>query len=130
MIGVLIALVVCIIPIAIIALIITAIGKRNKEDKSYFEDVARNIYIYIILIGTLIAIIMGVIITFRIGLDVLLPEKSLYESSYRDEEQDKNENIIELCTTFSLVIVVIPIFTYHNKLAKESRANKNKEINN
>ena len=130
MIGILIALIAVVIPIAVIVLIITAIVRRNKEDKSDFEEIVRNIYIYIILIMTLVTIIMGVIYTFRIGLDVILPEKSLYQNSYSNEQQDKNENIIEFCTTFSLVVVVIPIFTYHNKLAKKSRVNKMEEIHN
>ena len=83
--------------------------------------------IYIILIITLIAIITGVIATLRIGLDVLLPEESLYQNSYSNDQQDKNENIIELFTTLSLVISVTPVFIYHNKLAKKIKADKIEE---
>lgn len=123
----LIGLLACIIPIGIISLIISAVVKKNKESKTSFEDSIRSIYVYIILIITLIAIITGVIATLRIGLDVLLPEESLYQDSYSNDQQDKNENIIELFTTLSLVISVTPVFTYHNKLAKKIKAYKIEE---
>lgn len=123
----LIGLLALIIPVGIISLIVSAVVKKNKESKTSFEDSIRSIYVYIILIITLIAIIAGVIATLRIGLDVLLPEESLYQSSYSSDLQEKNENIIELFTTLSLVISVTPVFTYHNKLAKKIKADKLEE---
>lgn len=128
--GLLMGLIAFIVPISILVLIISAVAKRNKEDKNNFEETIRNVYVYIILIVTLVAIIVGVIGTFRIGLDVILPEKSTSQSSYSSEEIEKNENIIELFTTMSLVISVTPVFIYHNKLAKKSRSNKIEEIPN
>ena len=128
--GLLAGLIACIGPIAILVLIISAIVKRNKEDKGNFEESIRNVYVYIILIVTLVAIIAGVIATFRIGLDVVLPEKTINQSSYSSEERERNENIIELLTTISLVVSVTPIFIYHNKIAKKSRAIKAEEIHN
>ena len=125
--GLLAVLISCIAPIAILVLIISAVVKRSKEDKGNFEESIRNVYVYIILIVTLVAIISGVIATFRIGLDVLLPEKTIYQSSYSSEQMNKNENIIELFTTISLVISAIPIFIYHNKIAKKSRSIKVEE---
>ena len=126
-IGLLVGLIVCIVPIAILVLIISAFMKRNKEEKSNFEETIRGIYVYIILIVSLITIISGVITTFRIGLDIALPEKS--QSAYSSEEQDRNENIIELATTISLVVTATPIFIYHNNLAKKSREIKTEENN-
>lgn len=126
-IGLLVGLIVCIVPIAVLVLIISAFMKRNKEEKSNFEETIRGIYVYIILIVSLITIISGVITTFRIGLDIALPEKS--QSAYSSEEQDRNENIIELATTISLVVTATPIFIYHNNLAKKSREIKTEENN-
>ena len=126
-IGLLVGLIVCIVPIAVLVLIISAFMKRNKEEKSNFEETIRGIYVYIILIVSLITIISGVITTFRIGLDIALPEKS--QSAYSSEEQDRNENIIELATTISLVVTATPIFIYHNNLAKKSRKIKTEENN-
>ena len=123
----LIGLLACIIPVGIISLIISAVVKKSKESKVSFEDSIRSIYVYIILIITLVAIIAGVIATLRVGLDVLLPEESLYQSSYSSDQQEKNENIVELFTTLSLVISVTPVFTYHNKLAKKIKADKLEE---
>ena len=119
-----IGIIVCIFPIAIIALIISSIVKRNKEGKgknNSFERNIRNIYIYTILITTFISILFGVIVTFRIGLDVILPEESVYETSYSYKQREKNANIVSLFTTLSLVIAVIPVYIYHNKLAQEAR---------
>ena len=126
-IGLLVGLIVCITPIVVLVLIISAFMKRNKEDKGNFEESIRGIYVYIILIISLITIISGVITTFRIGLDIALPEKS--QSAYSSEEQDRNENIIELATTISLVVTATPIFIYHNNLAKKSREIKTEENN-
>lgn len=123
----LIGLLACIIPIGIIVLIVSAVVKKGKDSKGNFDDSIRSIYTYIILIVTLIAIIVGVIATFRIGLDVLLPEETVYQSSYSNEQRQKNQNIVELYTTLSLVISVTPVFTYHNKLAKKIKAAKLEE---
>lgn len=111
------------IPIAIIVLIVQAIVKRNsKEDKKDFEEIIRGIYIYLILIITLVAIIAGVIITFRVGLDVVLPEKYITSTTYyNSQEREYNENVIELLTTISIVITSLPIFIYYNRLAKKDR---------
>ena len=46
--GLLIGLVACLVPIAILVLIISAVIKRNKDDKGNFEETIRNIYVYII----------------------------------------------------------------------------------
>jgi len=123
----LIGLIACIIPIAIVVVIVSAIVKKSKESKSNFDEIIRSIYIYIILIVTLVAIVSGTIMTFRVGLDVLLPEKSTYQSSYTNDEMEKNENIIELFTTLSLVLSSIPVYLYHSKLTKKE--NKIEEIN-
>lgn len=128
--ALLFGLIACIVPIAVLVLIISAIVKKNKEDKGNFEETIRSIYIYIILIVSLVAIISGVIATFRIGLDIALPEKTTYQSSYSSQEKEKNENIIELFTTISLIVSVTPVFIYHNKLAKKDKTAKVEEINN
>ena len=125
--ALLIGLIACVVPIAVVVLIITAIVKRNKEDRNTFDETIRNIYVYIVLIITLITIISGVIYTFRIGVDILLPEKSLYENSYSNEQRDRNEDIIEFTTTLTLVVSVIPVFMYHNKLSKKAKDKKMQE---
>lgn len=121
-------LLICIVPVAIVILIIQAISKRNKDDKHGFDETIRNVYIYLILIITLVAIITGVITAFRVGLDVLLPEKSTTSyTTYNYSERERNNNIVELCTTLSIVITSIPIFVYHNKLAKKDKELKKQE---
>lgn len=126
---ILFCLLVCIVPIAVIVLIVQAIVKRNnKEEKKDFEEIIRGIYIYLILIITLVAIITGVITAFRVGLDVVLPEKYITDTSYNSQEREYNENMVELLTTISIVITSLPIFIYHNKLAKKDREIKKVEI--
>ena len=129
---ILIMLIAGIIPIAIVALIVYAIVKKSKESKGGFETAIRNIYCYIILIITLFAIVIGTIAVFRVGLDVLLPEESTssYTSAYNNPEREKNEKIVEVFSTLSLVITCIPIFMYHNKITKEIREEQKKEQGN
>ena len=127
--SIIIILLCLLLPIAIISIIVSAIVKRNKEEKSDFENTIRGIYSYSILILSLFAIIIGTIVTFRVGLDVILPEESTssYSSSYNNDEKERNENIVECLTNMSIVISCIPIFIYHNKLTKKIRETKNIE---
>lgn len=118
-------LLIFIVPIAIIVLIVHAISKKNK-DKKDFETVMRSIYIYSILIITFIVIIFGTISAFRIGLDVLLPEKYA-NTSYNSQERMQNSNMIDLLTNISAVVTCLPVFIYHNKLAKKYREIKIKD---
>ena len=121
-------LLICIVPVAIVILIIQAISKRNKDDKHGFDETIRNVYIYLILIITLVAIITGVITAFRVGLDVVLPEKSTTSyTTYNYSERERNNNIVELCTTLSIVITSIPIFFYFYKLEKKDKELKKQE---
>ncbi len=114
-----------IIPIAVIALIVTAIIKKKKESNNDFEISIRNIYCYLILIITLFIIVTGTINTIRVGLDVLLPEEKIsYSYYYNEEQQTKNSNIVEMLSTLALVVTCIPIFVYHNKITKELRKDK------
>ena len=94
---VLLGLLMFVVPIAIVVLIIQAIAKKSK-DKKGINDIMRNIYIYLILIITLVVIISGAISAFSIGLDVLLPEKQVNDSSYNSQEREHNENIVEFLT--------------------------------
>ena len=123
---ILLGLLMFIVPIAIVVLIIQAIAKKSK-DKKGINDIMRNIYIYLILIITLVVIISGAISAFSIGLDVLLPEKQVNSTAYNSEEREQNSNIVELLTTASAVIVCVPIFIYHNRLAKKDREIKKQE---
>ena len=125
--AVLAGIIMCIAPIAVISLIISAIAKKNKEEKNSFEDLIRSVYIYIILIIALIAIIGGTITIFRVGLDIILPEQYAEETRYSSQERERNENVTEVLTTISIVATMIPIFIYHNNLAKELRKNKSVE---
>lgn len=132
--GVLLALIYLIVfvaPIVIVVLVISAVVKKSREEKTKFEEIIRSVYIYMILIITLIAIISGVIATFRIGLDIALPEKYMTSTAYNSQERERNQNIVELLTIISVVITSIPIFIYHNKLAKElGKDKKVEEIEN
>ena len=93
----------------------------DQDEKKDFDQVIRSAYIYLILIITLIAIITAFIDTFRVGLDVLLPEKSISDSVYNSLEREKNGNIVTLLTNMSMLITMVPIFIYHNKLVKKTK---------
>lgn len=115
-----------IVPIAIIVLIVQAIAKRNKTKKD-FDNIMRSVYIYSILIITLIVIITGAISAFSVGLDVLLPEKYTSGNVYNNQERELNINMVNLLTNIAAVVTCLPIFIHHNKLAKKDRDIKSKD---
>lgn len=123
-ITILIAMVIFIAPIAILAAIVSASVKKTNGNKSSFEHSVRNVYIYLILIISIIGIIFGSIATIRLGLDLILPEEPLYSQTSNYREQEKNENIVEFFTLASVLISLIPVFTSHSKLAKSMNVNK------
>ena len=118
--AIILAFIFFVVPVAIIALIVSAIVKRKKESNDDFENVIRNIYCYIILIIALFSIVAGTITVFRVGLDILLPEESVYNNA----QLEKNENIVEVLSTLSIVLTCIPIFLYHNKITKMLKSKK------
>lgn len=125
---ILFSIIMCIVPIALIVLIVQAIAKKNnKEGKKDFEEEIRSIYIYLILIITLIAIIAGVIVIFSTGLDIILPEKSAGDETYNNQQWKLNKNIVSLITNITVLLTTLPIFVYHNKLAKKDRETKKQE---
>lgn len=117
-ITILIAMVIFIIPVALIAAIVSASVKKANGTKSNFEHSIRNVYIYLILIISIIGIILGSIVTIRLGLDLILPEEPLYSQTSNSRDREKNENIVEFFTVASVLISLIPVFTSHSKLAK------------
>ena len=118
MIAIPIIIISIICPITLIAMIITAASKKNRDEIANTEHAIRNIYIYTILIIMLISIIVFSISGLRIGLDLIIPEKRT-SNNYNYEQRDKNENIVNLITNISIIAVAVPIFLKHNKLAKD-----------
>lgn len=118
---------IAILPIVVIALIITAIVKHNKNDKGNsesFEKSVRSIYVYIILICLLIGIIGGVIALFNSSVNYLLPEKSYSTTNIYEKENSRNEYIVDIFTSASILVICIPLFIYHSKIAKNDTVKK------
>ena len=124
-------MVIFITPIAVLVAIISASVKKSNGAKSTFEHSIRNIYIYLILIVSIIGIILGSIVTLRLGLDLILPEEPLYSQTDSSIKREKNADIVEFFTVASLFISLIPVFTHHSKLAKCININNisKKELN-
>lgn len=136
--SLLLLLLFAIIPIAVVVMIIVAIIKRGKSaDGSssikLFEKSIRSIYVYIVLICLLCTIIGGIIYLFNSGLDLLIPKKKnpeYYDYSYdydynyktesnlNNELRERNEKLVGVFTSSSMLISCVPLFVYYNKLAK------------
>ena len=114
--AIIMILIVC--PVSLVAMIIIAAGKKNKDDTMNIENSIRNVYLYTILIIALIAIIACSIGALRIGLDIILPEKTV--GGYTASEQvSRNDSLISFFTNISIVAMAVPLFIKHNKLAND-----------
>ena len=116
-----IVLISVILPVAFLVMIILAASKKNREDIARAEHSLRNVYIYTLLIILLFTIIFCSIYAFRLGLDLLFPEEETYRYSYSyaSPQYQRNVDLVNLFTQISMVIVAIPLFTKHSKLAKK-----------
>ncbi len=117
MIGISIAIVAIILPVALISMIIMAASKKNRDDIVGVEHSIRNVYIYSILIILLCVIIFCSIYSLRIVLDLIMPEESVYYSQY--DLISQNEKTVNLFTAISAILVCVPLFVKHSKLAKK-----------
>ena len=52
------------------------------------------------------------------------------EKKKKEEERERNKKIIEVFTEMALVVSVIPVFIYHNKIAKKARNEDKEEVKN
>lgn len=137
--GVVIFIMCLIAPVVIITLIIIATTRKNKDSNpKKFEETIRAIYIYIVLIVLFVIIVLGVIYLFEAIIDCVLPEKyvnhvqsdlefntvqsniiEVTSNTQRelDEQNQRNQNIVNLITAISTLIISIPIFIYYSRLA-------------
>lgn len=112
-IGYMIMTLVFLIPIILIALIISAIVKRNngKDGKEIdFDKIIRTIYTYIVLISSLFLVVFAIIGIFNNAIGYFIPE---------DTYTNQNQNLVWLITTIAELVVALPIFIYHSKLARK-----------
>lgn len=134
--ALLILLISAVLPIAVIAMIITAIVKHNKNTDSKtssikFEKSIRSIYVYIVLLALLCTIIGGTIYLFNSTLDLVLPEKrentselDYYNTTYSSSNnthlnRQRNENIVGIFTSSAMLVSCVPLFVYYNKVSKK-----------
>ncbi|MDD2627706.1 MAG: hypothetical protein PHR25_01360 [Clostridia bacterium] len=127
------------IPIVIVVGIVMAIVKKGKSetDSEDFEKIVRTLYTYLLVIGFLGGIITGVVSAVNTGVDYFLPEeKEIIEPAKYNEydykhneilneelnnERRKNENVVNMYTSFATVAICTPMFIYHLKLTKKDR---------
>lgn len=118
MLGILVALLFCIIPVAVVIMIIVAISKSrrnntNTESES-FEKIIRTIYLYLLLIILLFSIVFSVITAFSTAVDCFLPYEN--QSNYYNLT---NQKLVEFITSISLLVISLPLFIHHNRLVKK-----------
>lgn len=116
-----IVLVLAVCPVTLISMVLTAAGKKNRDDTKNTEYSIRNIYVYTILLISLLAMIICSISALRTGLDIILPEKSTH-NYYTSQQVSRNDGIISFITSLSIVIVAIPVFIKHSRLASELKS--------
>lgn len=132
--GIIFIILALIIPIAIIALVIHLISKKNAnnnvEKKDNFEKIIRTIYTYILVLGFLIATVASFISAIDLLADYLLPEEkelTYYDEDYDyrrqalNERNDKHQMIVEMVTNFAIFAISTPMFVYHINLTKKDK---------
>jgi len=105
MIGV-ISLFLMTLPILIVVFVI-AIFLKTKEEES-FEKKIRAIYMYTIIVISLIMMVSGIIFLFSSGLNIIFP----------DEYHNLDRSIVAIITSATVILISLPLFIYHNKKVK------------
>lgn len=114
----------CIVPIAVIVLIVKLLTSKKDDTKGLvnFERVVRSFYVYIILVFAFVMIVVGAISAFSSGLDILLPEVNNVESVRYVNEL--NESKVEFTEALAVLVTGVPLFVYHSKAAKSIEKSK------
>lgn len=111
--GYLFMLLVFIVPVILIIAIIAAVVKRynNKDDREVnFEKIMRTLYVYVVLIASLFLVVFATICLFNNAIGYFVPESTV---------STQTQNLIWLLTSIAELVVGVPIFAYHSKLAKK-----------
>jgi hypothetical protein len=119
------------LPIAIIILLVSALIRGVRKDKSEesFNNVIRTMYVYIVMIIFLIMIVGSIIAIFDSTLDVLLPE--VVDNSYDPYASTRTMNraIASLTSNAALFCISVPMFIYYSRLARKEHARVAKVAN-
>ena len=122
-----------ILPVLILVMIILAVVKKGKDNKEgregeSFNSIVRTIYIYIMLIAFLCATIGGFLYFVDSAIDYYIPlENANYDSAIQnmlEKNNEKNGIIVNMYTSITVVIISLPLFIYHSKLAKTQAEQK------
>lgn len=145
--GITVAILVMLLPIALVIMIIVALVRHNKnaDSSDSFEKSIRSIFVYLILISMLCSIIGGTILLFNSAINLVLPEKDYIETSsdsyYYDtattlstisarkivrpvDNSERNMYIVNMITAASILLVCIPVFAYFSKIARKETVKK------
>ncbi len=121
-----IGLVIPILTIAIIVGLVVALATRKAEtqdEAKKFNGVIKNLYMHLVMVVALFMMIGGLVYTFQKGVDLLLPEKRVEKEMdpyylYDQKNQFRND-LKEIATGITFVVIGIPMFIYHNKSSRD-----------
>jgi len=94
------------LPILIVVFIVSLLIK--SKDQESFEEKIRVIYMYTVIIVSLIMMVGGVISLFSSGLSLIFP----------DDFDNTNRIVVSMITSATIVFISLPLFMYHNKKVK------------
>jgi len=125
-IGIFFFIIALIIPIIIIALIVGAFMKNSKNDdpkksEADFAKTIRGIYTYLILICLLFTIIGATVWLFSSAVNHFIPLEDTSYSWHNSPARERNTAIVSMSTATSMLIVSVPLFLYHNKIARDEK---------
>jgi len=91
----------------LLTVFIVAVFIKNKDEES-FEEKIRAIYMYTVIIVSLVMMVVGVISLFSSGLNLIFP----------DDFDNTNRTVVSMITSATVVFISLPLFMYHNKKVK------------
>lgn len=138
--SVIIAGLICSLPVIVIALIVTLVVKKSKDTEKVdiFNKIVKTVYTYIVLIGFLLATIISGVSAFNSLVDYYFPneeinsdyeegnigeskeEKDIRELQYKQEiKNSKNNSITNFAEGITIFIISLPMFIYHSKISRK-----------
>jgi len=113
-----ISLIVLLIPVGIVALALTLSAWRKHGESGEFPQRIRTIYMYMVMVVSLIITIIGFVFAWNNTVNLIIPRDAGATNVQRATAQ-RNQAVSGLATSIATIVVGGAVFVYHGKKVKE-----------